>query len=57
MMADDMISVPRWALEFILERADFADRGPAGQGWSSEEMKRAQEALEKAFKISASAQI
>lgn len=50
-MADDMISVPRWALEFILQHADFADEGPYGEGWRSEEMRRAQEALENAVLI------
>jgi hypothetical protein len=53
---NDMITVPRWALEFILQHADFADEGPYGEGWCSEEMSRAQEALERALKISAAAQ-
>jgi hypothetical protein len=45
-----MISVPLWALEFIMAHADFVDDGPVGEGWKSDEMNRAIEALENAIK-------
>jgi hypothetical protein len=48
----DYILVPRWAFEFVLANADFADEGSrCCEAWSSEQMKRAREALEKANEI------
>jgi len=44
------VTVPRWALEFIMQNASFWDEGPAGEGWSSPEMARATEALEVALR-------
>lgn len=37
--------VPRWALDFVLDRGCFQDEGPAPEGWSSDEMYRALETL------------
>ena len=42
---DDSVSVPRWALEFVLENANFQDEGPPGEGWRSDEMEKAVSAL------------
>ena len=42
---DDSVSVPRWALEFVLENANFQDEGPTGEGWCSDEMEKAVSAL------------
>jgi hypothetical protein len=46
----EMVSVPRWALEFVMERADFWDSGPPGEGWPSDKMVEATEALEAALR-------
>lgn len=46
----EMITVPRWALDFVMENADFWDEGPQGEGWRSQEMVEATEALEKAIR-------
>jgi hypothetical protein len=43
---DDVVSVPRWALEFILRRGCFLDDGPAPEGRPSPEMREALEAIE-----------
>lgn len=43
------VTVPRWALEFVMDRADFVDEGPRDEGWRSYEMKRATDALEAAL--------
>lgn len=47
------VIVPRWAVEFILENASLQDEGPAGEGWWSEEMIKAREAIENALKTDA----
>jgi hypothetical protein len=54
-MTDDQttVAVPVWALTFILENADLADLGPPGQGWKSDDMKRAVTAVEDALKDAA----
>ena len=43
---DESVSVPRWALEFVLENANFQDAGPCPEGWSSPQMEKAIKALE-----------
>ncbi len=43
------VEVPCWALNFVLDHADFCDRGPAGEGWSSAKMECAVKALTEAF--------
>lgn len=47
-MASD-VCVPRAALDFVLENANFCDEGPAGEGWSSPEMDSAFLALNAAL--------
>ena len=37
----DLIPIPRWAIEFVLENAILADDGPPDEGWESEEMAKA----------------
>ena len=46
---DDKVEVPRWALAFILENAQFQDEGPPGEGWASVKMAGAVKALEEAM--------
>ena len=50
-MTDDQktVTVPRWALQFVMDYACFQDRGPDGEGWRSDEMERATDALERAL--------
>lgn len=43
------VTVPLWALKFILENANFRDEGLGGGGWESDEMCRARIALEQAM--------
>jgi hypothetical protein len=43
------VSVPRWALEFVMDRGTFQDKGPWGEGWASPEMRRAKDAIESAL--------
>lgn len=45
----ETVTVPCWALAFVMDNADFLDDGPLGEGWKSPEMKRAMEALEGAL--------
>lgn len=45
-----LVSVPKWALEFVLERGSFQDEGPVPEGWSSTEMDAAIKLLEAALK-------
>jgi hypothetical protein len=45
----DMVEVPRWALDFVMMRASFEDAGPHGEGWPSDEMQRAMDALNAAL--------
>lgn len=42
---DESVSVPRWALEFVLENANFQDEGPWPEGWPSPQMEKAIKAL------------
>lgn len=44
------VTVPLWALKFILENANFRDEGLGGGGWESDEMGRSRIALEQAMK-------
>lgn len=46
---DEMLEVPRWALEFILENANFQDAGGWPEGWPSDKMEKAKAALEAAL--------
>lgn len=39
--ASAMVSVPRWALEFIMENAEFLDRGPDREGFRAFKMQYA----------------
>lgn len=48
-MPEDKVEVPRWALEFVLDRGIFQDEGPAPEGWTSDEMRRSLDALEAAL--------
>jgi hypothetical protein len=41
-------TVPLWALKFILDKGEFCDCGPHGEGWPSEHMKDALRAIEDA---------
>ncbi len=43
----ETVTVPRWALAYILDHADFDDRGPYQEGWRSTKMQQAVDALEK----------
>lgn len=45
-----MVSVPRAALEFVLENASFWDCGPSDEGWPSPEMRAAEDALRNALR-------
>jgi hypothetical protein len=47
---DDVVSVPCWALKFILDHGCFQDDGPFPEGWSSPAMKHALEAIDAAIK-------
>lgn len=38
---NDLIKVPRWALQLVLDEANLNDSGPPGEGWRSEEMDKA----------------
>jgi hypothetical protein len=49
----ETVTVPRWALEFVLDKADFCDAGPPGEGWYSGCMREAKAALEAALEVSA----
>jgi hypothetical protein len=51
----ETVTVPRWALEFILRGGYFWDDGPSGEGWPSPEMDRALEALNSALSLGPSA--
>ncbi len=46
----DLVTVPRWALTYVLEHAAFDDEGPYEEGWRSEKMKRAVDALEESLR-------
>lgn len=43
------VTVPRWAVEFILERGNFQDEGPWGEGWPSAKMQKSLDALDEAL--------
>ncbi len=49
MTDEPTVTVPRWALQFVMDNACFWDKGPTGEGWRSEEMRRATDELEKAL--------
>jgi hypothetical protein len=48
-MKSETVTVPKWALEYILEEADFANCGPTGAGWRGTAMKEAVRVIEKAM--------
>jgi hypothetical protein len=50
---DDVVSVPRWALEFIMENASLCDEGVSQEGWPSAKMRKAREAVEAALQCEA----
>lgn len=41
----EMVEVPRWALDFVMENAGFEDHGPRNSPWRSDEMERAVKVL------------
>lgn len=45
------VTVPLWAIKFIIDHADLCDDGPYGEGWRSEKMALAQEAVEAAMEM------
>lgn len=47
---EEDVTVPRWALQFVMDHADFWDEGPRGEGWRSAAMEQATNALEEALK-------
>ena len=49
MTDEPAVTVPRWALQFVMDNACFWDKGPPGEGWRSDEMSRATDELEKAL--------
>ncbi|WP_146090445.1 hypothetical protein [Rhodopseudomonas palustris] len=53
----ETVSVPRWALQFIMENANFQDEGPVGDGWPSQQMSAATAALDDALKAALSDQV
>ena len=48
-----MVSVPRWALEFIMANANLSDEGPSGEGWPSAEMEKARDAITRSLETRA----
>ena len=48
---EDAVSVPRWALEFVLKNADLTDEGYYDGRQTSEELQRAIDVLERATGI------
>ena len=47
-----MVSVPRWALEFIMANANLSDEGPSGEGCSAE-MEKARDAITRSLETRA----
>jgi hypothetical protein len=46
---EEIVCVPRWALEYVRTRAHFDDDGPSHAGWPSPEMERARAAIDAAL--------
>jgi hypothetical protein len=54
MTKEETVTVPRWALEYVLDNAGFFDGRTVGGGdWASPEMTRAKDALDAALEKAA----